>query len=220
MSERDLLLCDSAPAMDATVKPAGSQRALGVVALGIFAVLATTALTYWSFIRLQPPTDQTSVGALGTALGIGGMLSAFLGFGLTLWQLIRTSRSAEAAAQAVNAVKRDFGSFDAMAELSSAKGLNEAIRLSLAARDREAAKARYDRLRESLIKLASAPHALRTQVSSKFKDQAASIIDALNALREIEDENQIPWNEMITFLEELDSYLISVSQTLRESIRG
>jgi hypothetical protein len=188
--------------------------------LGVVAIVATAALTYWSFIRLQAAADQAAVGALGTALGIGGLLSAFLGFGLTLWQLVRTSRSAEAAAQAVSDVKRDFGSFDAMAELSSAKGLNEAIRLSLGAHDRDAAKARYDRLRESLIKLASAPHALRTQVATKFKDGAASIIDALNALREIEDENQIPWNDMITFLEELDSYLISVSQTLRDSIRG
>lgn len=219
MAESDFLVSDNAADSPADQPADKAPLPVGWIMSGVLAIVATSYATYWSYQWLAVG-DAAVVGALGTALGIGGLLSAYLGFGLTFWQLLRTARSADAAAKAVYQVKRDYNSFDAMAELSSAKGWNESIRTSLAGRDREAAKARYDRLRESIIRIAASPHALQNSVSSRLKDEAVGVVDATTTLREVIDDGDIPWNQMITSLEKLDSYMISVSQSLRDSIRG
>lgn len=219
MTATDLKLFEHEPVAVASDAPIKTLGLTGWLIAGGATIGSNVVITYVSY-KLLLPVGQVAVGTLGTALGIGASFTAFIGFGLTIWQLIRTVKAADAAANAVRNVKRDYGSFDTMAELASAKGLNETIRVSLIARDRSAALSRYDRLRESLVKIASSSHALQAQVSSPLKDDAAKVIDALNALREIQNDNDVPWNTMINNLEQSDSYLISVSQKLRNTISG
>lgn len=219
MALTDLTLFEHEPGAETSRVLGRRAFSYGWLIVGGLTVVGTAAITYLSYVRLML-ADPGTVGALGTALGFGGLFAAFVGFGLTLWQLVRTAKAADAAANAVRNVKRDYGSFDTMAELASAKGLNETIRVSLSAGDRLAAKARYDRLRESLVRIASSPHALQAQISTHLKDDAADVIDALNVLREISEDSEVPWNKMIGTLEQLDSYLISVTQKLRDTISG
>jgi hypothetical protein len=219
MIKREMLLShDEADTRGAVVK-AEASFPLGLIIAGLAALIATAFATYWSYYKLVQ-FDANTVGVMGTALGVGGLLSAYLGFAVTFWQLLRTAKSAEAVAKAVRQVKRDYLSFDAMSELNLAKGYNQSIRDSLASRERSSAMIRYDRLRESLVRIAAAPHFLQKKVSPRLKDEAAIILDAMNTLRELVDNDEVPWNAMIGSLESLDSYLISVSETFRSSVSG
>lgn len=195
------------------------RRVIKWVAIGFGTLALTAIITYKSYYALLP-LEPTVIGALGTALGFGGLVGTLVGFGLTIWQLVQTSASAEAANQAVRNVKKDYGSFDVIAELVTARSVNDKVRASLKAKDAESATFHYDKLRESVMRIASSSVSKGNELGVYFKDAASEIIVAVGILREFQNDIDVPWNKLIADLERLDNSLISTNHMLRENARA
>lgn len=111
-----------------------------------------------------------------------GILLTIAGFGVTIFQLIKTSSSAKAAENAVLKLKRDLASFDVSGQLREGRVLAEQAKTRLLDNNWQYGLSNCERVRTILAGLSSAQRHLADSDFEMVKDHLAVIQDACQNL--------------------------------------
>jgi hypothetical protein len=109
------------------------------------------------------PANSAVVGALG-------LLVALFGFPITIWQLIRTKKAAEAARHAADGATLRLNSFSALRECEMARAHLKAVNDAIAREDWDAALISYQEVSTSLNDLLQCNIAFDKDVSDYLSE--------------------------------------------------
>lgn len=190
-------------------------------------LIVTTALIALSVawtnnLAKQPaPTALGHVEALGFVLTVWGLLLSVAGFGVTWWQLARTQTSSQAVERALSRIKRDYESFDLITEVRTARANAEITQSHITSARWDDALGSYNALRISLAKIAAVRGGLSDESRESTKDLLAAAQDACNSIEKFRVHNteQLTADVLNTILRNMDTFLISVEYSLKDSIR-
>lgn len=176
-------------------------------------------------IRAHPilaATDAAQVSAVGLTLTVWGLILAVAGFGITWWQMHRARTAAQAVANAVSTMRRDYAAFDVITELRTARAHAEGVITALSASDWSSAHKSFWGIRVSLMKMASSSDVLDYSAISACKDHVANILTATDVIQQNAEENAelIPSHQLVAQMTEADNFLISLEQQLKGSYRA
>jgi hypothetical protein len=162
------------------------------------------------------------VSGFGIFLSLLGMLISVFGFFVAILQIIEARGETEVVSQAVQSIKRQFNSFEIIAELRSCKSAVEETISHITDRNWLRAINSYNSVRVSLIKLASVRVASQNLDSESLKDFGATMLDACEAIEKLKGENEaeIPAQNLISALRKLQEYLIGVEYAQKDGIDG
>lgn len=199
----------------------GAGKAIRVWAWrALLCVLLAAPATYYGF-QATVVTDPIKVGAAGLVLGVWGVALAIVGFAITFVQLVRTRHATHAATEAITKLKREIASFDTVGEIRSARSLAGTVQDDLGRSDWPAASHRYDALRETLVKVISAPNGLSTREIASIEEHIPSVLDAGQTIRfYASTPSSIPVARMIRDVQTLDNCLIAAEYKLRDNFGG
>lgn len=161
------------------------------------------------------------VGALGLFLAVGGTLLTVAGFGITIWQLVRTQRSAEAARVATDELKlRLAGQSAAIHSASGQVRLKTALR-ELRSKNWAAALDAIDELREILFLLHRKTNHVSEQTRQQLLPYLKDLGDYVSHLEKhvISGITDTKRTQMTRRLRDLSTVLVSLSDDLSESTR-
>jgi len=128
--------------------------------------------------------DVVTTYRLGDFASIIGLLVAFIGFAVTLWNVVRSKRAAEKAEEAVTRVRELLVQADTIKEFSSAVGIMDEIRRLHRAAAWAMLPDRYSALKRCLI----AVRAQNPAMSERHKIATQAAITQFTAMeRKIED---------------------------------
>jgi hypothetical protein len=143
------------------------------------------------------------------------------GFGITFWQLWRTRRAADAAADAVARLKQDFASFDVILELRTARASAAEAGRHVNSGRWPAALVSLNQIRESLQKMLSVRNGLEIGDAERAKDYIAYALGACSSIEDVERAGgDIARTALTGKLRELDGYLIELEGDLKDRFSG
>ena len=116
-------------------------------------------------------------------IGALGLLLAAVGFPLTLIQLWRTKRAADAATDAANSARLRMNSFGALRECENARAQAREVNDAIGRNDWDAALVNYQGLSTSLVQLKQCNVSFDSDVISAL-DRGIGVIDANCAVLE------------------------------------
>lgn len=180
-----------------------------VIGLGtLFSVVLGLAL---------PDAAQSTVGFILTA---EGLVISLVGFSFTIWQLIRTQRATSAATAALESARRQFGTLDVLGELHTLRSASESVRDNILALRWPAVTLGYDRLRERMMRITSAPDQLTNQENEIAKDFVAHLISAsieAESLNTGDPSEGVSWTRL---LRQMEDFSLQVEYRVKDEFRG
>lgn len=182
-------------------------------------LLASWVLTA-RMARYEPTPLYGLPSAIGLVLTGWGVLISVGGFAVTWFQLYRTQTSAEAVAKALLRLKRDYNSFDLIAELRAARTHGKAAMHSSQYGRWVDALAGFHGIRESLNRISSVKTILSEEQVSVVKERQMSVLDACHTLATNVDPSSIEdiTSRTINLLMDLDEVLTAIEMALKEEI--
>lgn len=192
-----------------------------VALVALVAAIVLIVINVWVHPKLVA-ADAAQLSAAGLALTSWGLVLALGGFGITWWQIHRSTTAAQAVANAVSTMRRDYAAFDVITELRTARAHTEGVITALAVSDWPGANKSYWGVRVSLMKMASSSEILDPSAISACKDYVADILTASDVIQQNSEQNPelIPAPQLVTQMTEADNFLISLEQQLKGSFRA
>lgn len=199
-----------------------SKIAVAPLLLGLAATLVISFLIWTPLLNYYQGVSAEFSAALGILLGLYGFALTIAGFGLTWWQLARTQRAAEAVRLAIKKLKNDFGAFDILLEMRTARAAGEECGRHLGVPSWHEAKGSYHRLRSSLVKMTAVKAGLNDEDRGYIKDFTAVAVDAIRGLDAKVRDPQLGVDvaNLAESLLELDEFLIRLEYSMRDIISG
>ncbi|WP_156389216.1 hypothetical protein [Brevundimonas sp. Root1423] len=184
--------------------------------------MVAAAGTFWGAREIVRTTQQDLVGAYGFFIGLWGLVISVAGFFITWWQLVKTQSAASAAANAIVRLKKEFGSFDVVTELRTAKAAAEDAEAHVGASRWADASSAYSRARASLTKMVSVKDGLASEQADIARDFITTCVDGYHATQKLlADANaDVSLDLLKSRLIDLDTFLIEVEFSLKASMNG
>ena len=178
--------------------------------------------TFWGSREIDRLTQQDSVGAYGFFVGLWGLVISVAGFAVTWAQLVKTQSAASAATNAIGRLKKEFGSFDVVTELRTAKAAAEDAEAHVGASRWVDASSAYSRARASLTKMVSVKDGLAVEQADAARDFITTCVDGYHATQKLasEPDANISLDILKSRLIDLDTFLIEVEFSLKASMNG
>lgn len=187
--------------------------ALALMLLGSW-ILTTKVAKY------EPTPLYGFPSAIGLLLTGWGVVISVGGFAVTWFQLYRTQTSSEAVAAALLRLKRDYNSFDLIAELRAARTHGKAAMHSSQHERWVDALSGFHGIRESLNRISSVRTILSDDQVLLIKERQMSVLDACHTLATHADPSSIEdiSSRTINLLMDLDEVLTAIEMALKEDI--
>ncbi len=151
-----------------------------------------------------------------------GLGVTVLGFGFTFWQLARTRRATAAVTQTIKRIKRDFGSFDILLEVRTARAAAAETQGHIQGGRWDLALVSYNNLRSSLATMLAVRGGLTGSDAEQAKDHVADALDACKLLDSLDAEGApaVDRSTLNNKLRELDGFLIHLEYSVKDSFSG
>lgn len=178
--------------------------------------------TFWGGREIDRLTQQDAIGAYGFFIGLWGLAVSVAGFAVTWAQLVKTQSAASAAEYAVGRLKREFGSFDVVTELRTAKAAAEEAESHVRASRWVDASSAYSRARASLTKMVSVKDGLAVEQCDVARDFITTCVDGYHATQRLasDPDADVSLDILKSRLTDLDTFLIEVEFGLKASMNG
>lgn len=193
------------------------SSAKGPISALALAALAGSVVSYLLWDDALELTSSQS-GATGIILGAWGLLVSLFGFAVTFWQLARTRKAAVAVNAAVGKLKRDFGQFDVVLELRTARGAAEETQLHLTGARWDVAVGSFNKLRASLSKMVAVRGGLTETQCEGAKDHIAFVLGICRSIEQ--SPGRVRVDTVNSRLREIDDFLIGIEFGVKDSLSG
>lgn len=168
----------------------------------------------------EPPLwlfDNANAGVVG---GVGLILT-LVGFAVTIWQLIRTRRSVDAANAATANLRARISSQTATIHAAGAIARIKAAKRELRSKEWSAARFVLEELRGSLVVVERRKHIASEEFANELPSYLKDLLDFVDFLDRLQENEMLSdrkKNQMLSRLNELSNLLEKIADDISENV--